>query len=150
MTDIANFEKVVSGWFVYDCACLMKNLRVSCEFAGSGQHIQTFDFDFIHKNCYELRRLINRHDASALLCNMRLFLGHGGRELTTDAGVFGSQRTLVINESHSAWTELPRKQWKKQQTSPQEAQKQAHVSDDLHHDVVISVAAYDDVHVVLN
>ena len=126
----------------------MSSLRVSCEFAGSGHHIKTFDF--VSKTCNDLEIQINQYDASALLCNMRLFWNHSGRELTVPAGLFGRQRTRAHQESHTAWLALKQRQKKNhEQTSEPRAPAGAAGADDTHHDVVIAVAAYDDTHVLL-
>ena len=131
----------------------MSSLKVTCEFAGSGHHIKTFDFDFVSKTCDDLQVQINQYDASALLCNMKLFWNHNGRELTVHAGLFGRQHTRAHQDSHAAWVALKQQQKKKQQQNSKPRSPRAPTAsagaDDTHHDVVIAVAAYDDTHVLL-
>ena len=128
----------------------MSSLTVSCEFAGSGHYIKTFAFDFINETCKDLEIRINEYDASALLCNMRLWWNHGGRELTVPAGLYGRQRTRAHEESQSAWVALKQQQKKKQQQNSKPSEPTAPAgADDTHHDVVIAVAAYDDTHMLL-
>lgn len=79
------------------------SVRVACEYAGSGQPVGTFDFDFFNSTYSALEDLVVALDTSLCYFNLRLFLGHNGLELSISPGAFGRQLHVAEVEAAAAW-----------------------------------------------
>ena len=79
------------------------SVRVACEYAGSGQLVGTFDFDFFNSTYSALEDLVVALDTSLCYFNLRLFLGHNGLELSISPGAFGRQLHVAEVEAAAAW-----------------------------------------------
>lgn len=107
-------------------------VRVVCEYAGSGEVLNTFNFDFLTLT-YAVLEMRVVHYCKVVPFNLRVFLGHMGSELSVNPGLFGRDLQRAKQESQDAWQEAQQVQKHFQATTKDRKEVQ---------EIVLSLSTY--------